>query len=76
MDGGQVVEREPVVPDGCVSNVVADAELPPAPIDVDKVPERLKGAAVIQLRRSVELVVRQARRHRQDPVVRPRVEPD
>jgi hypothetical protein len=56
--------------------VAVGPELPPTPVDVDKVPERLKGAAMIELPRRTELVIRQAGRCCQDPVVRPGVVPD
>jgi len=51
VDGRQVIDREPVIPYVGISNVVPDAELAPAPVDVDEVPEGLEGAAVVEIRR-------------------------
>src|SRR6266516_7080517 len=76
VDGREIVEREPLIPHVGISNVVSDAELAPAPVHVDDMPERLEGAAVVEIRRPPELLVRQAGRRRQDPVVRPCVESD
>src|SRR6476619_3766521 len=76
VDRREVVEHEPVVPHVGVSHVVPDAELTPAPVDIDEMPNRLEGTAVVENLGSPELFVRQAGGRRQDPVVRPLVEPD
>jgi hypothetical protein len=61
VDGREVVEREPVVPYVGIPNVVPDAELAPAPVDVDEMPERLEGAAVVEDGCPPELLIREAR---------------
>ena len=76
VDGREVVQHEPVVPHVRISNVVPDAELAPAPVDVDEVAERAEGAVVVEDPRPPELLILQPGRRSQDPVVRPRVEPD
>ena len=76
MDCRQVVEHESVVPYVCFPDFVPDTELPPTPVDVDKVPEGLKSTVVIKLPRRAELLVRQAGGNGQDSVIRPRVIPD
>src|SRR5580765_2144738 len=76
VDLRDVVQHEPVVPDVRVSHVVPDAELTPAPIDVDEMSDRVEGADVVENVGPPELFVRQAGGRRQDLVVRPRVEPD
>ena len=75
MDRREVVEHEPVVPDVGLPDVVPDAGLAPAPVDVDEMPERVERAAVVEDAGPTELLVRQVGRRRQDAVVRPRVEP-
>src|SRR6476620_8154302 len=76
MDRREVVQHEPVVPHVRVSHVVPDAELTPAPVDVDEMSDRLEGTAVVENVGSPELFVRQAGGRRQDLVVRPSMEPD
>jgi hypothetical protein len=76
MDRRQVVEHEPVVPDVRLPDVVPGTGLAPAPVDVDEVPERVERAAVIEDSGPTELLVRQVGSRRQDPIVRPRVEPN
>src|SRR6476659_582537 len=76
MDRREVVQHEPVVPHVGVSHVFPDAELTPAPVDVDEMSDRLEGTAVVENVGSPELLVRQAGGRRQDLVVRPRMEPD
>src|SRR5215207_2996359 len=76
VDGGEVVELEPVVPHVGLADVVPDAELAPAPVDVDEMSERLEGTAVVENRLASELLIANTRRRRQDAVVRPRVEAD
>jgi len=58
MDGRQVVEHESVVPYVGFPDLVPDAELPPAPVDVDKMSEGLKSTVVIKLLGCAQLLVR------------------
>jgi hypothetical protein len=76
VEGRQVIEHEAVVPDIGFPDVVPDTELPPAPVDIDEVPERREGAAMVEVRRPPELRIREAGRRRQEAVVRSRMEPD
>ena len=76
VDRREVVELEPVVPDVGIPNVVPQQSFAPAPVDVDEVAQGLEGAAVVEVRGPAELLIRQAGRRRQDPVVRPCVEPN
>lgn len=57
VDRGEIVEHEPVIPGVGVADVVADAELPPAPVDVDDVSERAEGALVIEARSPSEAIL-------------------
>jgi hypothetical protein len=74
VEGREVVELEPMVPHVRIPDVVPDAELAPAPVDVDEVSERLEGAAVVEDRRLLEFRIGEAGRRRQDAIVRRRVE--
>ena len=76
VDRREVIEREPVIPHVGLSDVVPQQRFAPAPVHVDEVTQRLERAAVVEVRGPTELLIRQAGRRRQDPVVRPRVEPD
>jgi hypothetical protein len=52
----EVIEHEPVVPDVGLSDVLADADLSPAPVDVHEVSEGVEGGAVIEVCRPPELL--------------------
>src|SRR6187200_1297228 len=75
MDRGQVFEGD-VVPRVGLADVVPDAELPPAPVDVDEMAKRLERAVMIEHAGPTQLFVGELTRCRQDLVVRPGVEAD
>src|SRR4029078_3155098 len=65
----EVVELEPVVPHIGIVDVVSEAELATAPIDVNEGADRVEGAPEVEHVRLAELLFGELRRHRQDPVV-------
>src|SRR6185369_12876655 len=75
VDRRQILEGD-VVPGVGLAHVVSDAELAPAPVDVDEMAKGLERAVVIEHAGPTQLFVGQLTRCRQDLVVRPGMEPN
>src|SRR3954451_18472105 len=73
VDRGQVLEGD-VVPRVGLAYVMSDAELPPAPVDIDEMTKRLERAVMIEHPASPELFIGELARCLQDLVVRPGME--